>query len=254
MKECKKKEKTLSKKSTLPVSHFPFIIVITYVALILGADTLAAYKVSWPFNWSILHCRLIFLWQFLDQSPPDWAKSVLLNRLDLFKLLFWFILPFLISLRTMKWSWFSPHKWKRNDWLFLGGLLVMESIAILSIKFIPTLHASYPGLSYLPVETRLTYSIVSLVWVLSWLPGWEFLHRYFLLHSALKHFPRYGWLLIPLSETLYHLQKDPIEAGGMALFSVLLTWWSVKRHNMLLPFLAHLYVEIALIVALAFYL
>ena len=79
------------------------------------------------------------------------------------------------------------------------------------------------------------------------------MHRYFLLRPVMHRFPRYGWLIVPLCETIYHLQKPLLEAGGMAVFSLLLTWWTMKRRNMLLPFIAHLYIEILLAIAL-FYL
>ena len=58
--------------------------------------------------------------------------------------------------------------------------------------------------------------------------------------------------MVPLCETIYHLQKPLLEAGGMAVFSLLLTWWTMKRRNMLLPFVAHLYIEILLAIALVY--
>jgi hypothetical protein len=39
-----------------------------------------------------------------------------------------------------------------------------------------------------------------------------------------------------------------LEAGGMVLYSVVLTLWAIRRKNALLPFLAHLTIEIELIV------
>lgn len=243
MKRDKKAKASSAENKAQAVSSFPLIAVITYVAAVLTLDTLADHAVSWPFDWSLFH------WQ-----PVAWMQSAWLNRIDLFKLIFWLVIPFLFSLRTMEWSWLSPRGWKRNDWFLLGGLLIVGGIAIVCVKFIPTLHAIYPGMSHYPLETRLVYSISYLLWIASWLPGWEFMHRYFLLRVAMKRLPNYGWLLIPIFETVYHLQKPLLEAGGMAVFSLLLTWWCVKRRNLLLPFFAHLYIEVALLLALVFFL
>ncbi|MCC6490869.1 MAG: CPBP family intramembrane metalloprotease, partial [Candidatus Hydrogenedentes bacterium] len=76
---------------------------------------------------------------------------------------------------------------------------------------------------------------------------WEFLHRYFLVRPFSARWPRYGWLVVPVSEGAYHLQKHWTEMILMVAFSVALTWWTVRRKNALLPFLAHLFVEVELI-------
>ncbi|MCL4694164.1 MAG: CPBP family intramembrane metalloprotease, partial [Candidatus Hydrogenedentes bacterium] len=89
-----------------------------------------------------------------------------------------------------------------------------------------------------------------MLWTFSWLIGWEFLHRYFLLRPFAARWPRFGWLIVPFSEGVYHLQKAPIEAAGMVVFSLVLTAWALRRRNALLPFLAHLLVEIELVLFL----
>ena len=45
-------------------------------------------------------------------------------------------------------------------------------------------------------------------------------------------------------EGLYHLQKALPEMGGMVVFSLIVTPWSMRRRNLLLPFLAHLLIEL----------
>ena len=99
-----------------------------------------------------------------------------------------------------------------------------------------------------------------MVWNLSWLPGWEFLHRYFLLKAVQREaldrgrflpgwrWAQWAWLLVPVSETLYHLQKPGLEAVGMFAFSVVLTFWCLKRRNWLFGFLLHLTIEVELLV------
>jgi membrane protease YdiL (CAAX protease family) len=89
-----------------------------------------------------------------------------------------------------------------------------------------------------------------MAWNASWLIGWEFMHRYMLLGAAQKAAPHWGWLLVPLSETLYHLQKPPIEMLGMLALSVVLTLWCMKRGNWLLGFLVHLIIEVELLIFL----
>jgi len=131
-------------------------------------------------------------------------------------------------------------------------MILAGGAAVLSIQVFPSLKQQYPGLSHLPLQERFLHGLVALSWTTSWLIGWEFLHRYVLLRAVTQNFPRFGWLLVPLCETVYHLQKPLLEAGGMAVFSILLTWWSLKRRNLLLPFIAHLFVEVFLIAALVF--
>ncbi len=235
-------------------SNWLVAAVIGYVAIALTVDTLAAQNIRWPFGWSVFLWSPASFWRVFDAAPPSWVSTPPVSRVDAFKLIWWFIIPFLMCLPRMEWRWFSPQNWKRMDWLLLAGLIVLGSMAVVSVRFIPALRNTYGGMSHLSSELKRGYSIGYLVWIGSWLPGWTLLHRYFLLRIVMRRFPRYGWLLIPISETLYHLQKPLIEAGGMLVFSLLLTGWSVKRRNVLLPFIAHLYVEIALLVALVFFL
>ncbi len=221
-----------------------------YVLLVLGVDALATLGVSLPFDWSVFQWRFATPWRMLSMTPPDWTLARPVRAFDLYKFTLWFVLPFCICLKRMDWAWFSPRGWKRLDWGLLAVMMVLGGIAVLSIRVFPSLRAAYPGMSYLSPELRRAYAFAHLIWVLAWLPGWEFMHRYFLLRPAHARFPRWGWMLIPLFETLYHLQKPLIEAGGMAVFSIILTTWCVKRRNLLLPFLAHLYIEIMLIICL----
>ena len=131
--------------------------------------------------------------------------------------------------------------------MLLAVFLGLGSLSVLSVAFIPSLRQTYLIQAALSWEARSTIAMRSLVWMVSWILGWEFLHRYVLLRIAVRKYATWGWVLIPLSEVLYHLQKPLIEALGMGVFSVVLTLWSMKRKNMLLPFLIHLYIELFLI-------
>lgn len=181
----------------------------------------------------------------------DWEPLRELSGLgfDLFKFLAWFAAPFLLllALRRIDWGYFGVRRWKRADLLVLGGLALTGLAAVLSIRVFPSLQDWYPSLAHLPADDKWRIAVDRLVWTFSWIVGWEFIHRYALLTGLTRAWPRYGWLLIPLVEGLYHLQKDPLEAAGMVLFSFVLTRWALLRRNTLLPFLAHLVVELELL-------
>lgn len=204
-------------------------LALAYVAAVLAIDTLAAQNVRVPFPWS--HLR--------------WSASC---GADLTKFALWFVVPFLLCLRGMDWGYLGVKRWRRIDLVILGLLACVGMAAVISTLAFPSLHATYPGLGKAPAAIKWHYLMQGVAWTLSWLIGWEFLHRYFLLTRLTSAWPKYGWLLIPLSEGAYHLQKPLLEAGGMVLYSVVLTLWAMRRKNALLPFLAHLTIEIELIV------
>ncbi len=203
-------------------------MVVAYVIVVLGVDTLAALGLDWPLRWSW------FQWQGR-------------NGFDLFKFIFWFVVPFLCCVPRMDWDWFGIKRWKRIDAILLALLVACCVGAVLLVPYLPGVRDYYRQFGgALSAAQKWNFFIFHLVWTFSWLIGWEFLHRYALLRRADAAWPRFGWLLVPLSETLYHLQKPPIEAAGMALFALVATAWTRNRRNMLAPFIAHLAIEIAL--------
>ena len=252
MKKKPKKKVAAPAPNRKPAMESRLGLVIPYVVLVLGVDALAALRCSWPLDWSVFRWRLDDLWNLLSLSAPAWTHSPLAQSFDIFKFLFWLVIPFCVCARRMEWSWLSPRGWTRRDWALLAVLLVGGAVAVLSIRYLPSLARVYRGFGNLPWEERCLRGLAALVWTSSWLVGWEFLHRYVLLRAVALHLPRFGWLLVPLSEFTYHLQKPGWEAFGMVIFSLILTWWSLKRRNLLLPFLAHLYVELLLTAALVF--
>jgi len=223
------------------------LLVILYVTVVLGVDSLAALHYYWPWEWAV------FRWSFQDlfalMGLLELGQSIAqtpLGDFDVFKFLFWFLLPMAFCLRSMDWGWVGFQRWKRLDLFLLAGFLVLAMAAILVIPLFPSLRNTYPSLRELSASQKLTIFYGKTLWTLSWFVGWEFLHRYFLLRQVHARWPRFGWLLVPLSETIYHLQKPLPETVGMALFSVVATRWTLWRRNMLLPFLVHLGVELAL--------
>lgn len=202
--------------------------VAGYVLAVLLVDTLAALEVRTPIDWRVF----------------QWTSE---NGIDWFKFVTWFVIPFALCLRGMDWGYFGFNRWKRRDWILLIGLGALGFMAVLAINVFPSLREYYP--SYRDASWPQKWEIVGrgMLWTFSWLVGWEFLHRYFLLRPFVARWPRYGWLIVPFSEGVYHLQKAPIETGGMVLFSLILTAWALRRRNALLPFLAHLVIEIEVV-------
>lgn len=209
-------------------SHLLLGLVAGYVLAVLLVDTLAALEVQTPIDWRVF----------------SWTSD---NGFDWFKFVTWFVVPFLVSLRGMDRGYFGVARWKRWDWALLIGLGAVGLVAVLTINVFPSLREYYPSYSELPWSQKWEIVGRGMLWTFSWLIGWEFLHRYFLLRPFAARWPRYGWLLVPLSEGAYHLQKAPLEAAAMFVFSLILTAWALRRRNALLPFLAHLVIEIEVV-------
>ena len=83
-----------------------------------------------------------------------------------------------------------------------------------------------------------------LVALVFWLPGWEILHRHYLLPVCQAAWPRIGWLVPPLFEAAYHLSKSPAEAAGSFLFGGLLCRRTLRSGNLTVPIAAHLMLEL----------
>jgi hypothetical protein len=207
------------------------LLAAAYVVIVLGLDTLAAQGVQFPFEWRVLH-----------KFRP--------GGFDVFKFLTWFVIPFLFALPHLDKDAFTFKRWEKRDAYLLLGLVLAGALAVILIPLLPGVRETYGGYGHLAAKQKQELLFWHLSWTASWLIGWEFLHRYFLLRPCDKWLPRAGWLIVPLSEGLYHLQKAPFEALGMVTLSVVLTLWARKRQNVLLPFLVHLAIEIELIVFL----
>jgi membrane protease YdiL (CAAX protease family) len=227
--------------------------VVLYVALVLIIDALATQRVPWPFDWSILRGTPGALQRLpLPRGLLSWISPWPLSHFDFFKFLFWFTLPFLACIPAMDWKALGFKRWKKWDGPILVGLAIAGLLAVLLIPHIPSLASAYHGLAEVSTSQKAAFLAIQAFWIFSWLLGWEFLHRYVLLRHAAAQWPRYGWLLVPLSEGLYHLPKPGIEALGMVLLSIILTRWALHRGNILLPFLVHLIIEIELVLFLLF--
>lgn len=218
------------------------ILVIAYVAVVLGVDSLIAMRFQWPFPWSRLDWHLSNTFPSLRDTPWE--------GFDLFKFVFWFLVPFAACLPGMNWKYLLRGPWKKWDLILVGALAVVGMGVMFLIPLVPALSATYLGHGNLTLEQKWPNFLRAMAWNASWLVGWEFMHRYMLLGAARRAWPRWGWLLVPLSETLYHLQKPPIEMLGMMALSAVLTLWCMKRGNWLLGFVVHLIIEVELLIFL----
>ncbi|MCP4641636.1 MAG: CPBP family intramembrane metalloprotease [bacterium] len=212
-----------SQKKSAPWIFF----AVGYVFAVLAVDTLATQGVvTGPIDWRIC------LWR--GASGFDW-----------FKFTFWFAVPFILCIPRMDWGAFGTSRWRKRDLSLLAALSVVGMLAVLTVRVFPSLDRAFPGLGDVPWSVKGHHAQWFLAWTFSWIVGWEFLHRYFLLRRLSARW-RWGWLIVPVSEGLYHLQQ-PIEmAAGMVLFSLVLTPWALRRKNILLPLLAHLIIELEL--------
>lgn len=254
----------LSPAGTLQGHRVYAIVAIFYVAAVLLTDAFASMGINQPFDWTVfswdhsLNVPAVSV-QFSESgeeiiSVPAHLRHrfVRVFYFDYFKFVLWFLIPFLVLLPHLDWGAFGFARWKRSDAYLLSGLALAGLAAVLLVPLIPALSAIYQGSGDLPWRLRVGTACGQLTWIVSWLLGWELLHRYLLLKSGLQLWPRFGWLLVPLSEGLYHLQKPGIEALGMVLLSLVLTQWAMRRQNVLLPFLAHLVIEVELVLLLVF--
>ncbi|HIJ64413.1 MAG TPA: CPBP family intramembrane metalloprotease [Candidatus Hydrogenedentes bacterium] len=176
---------------------------------------------------------------------------------DGFKFVAWLVLPLLFMMMRgqMDWRFFSFRRWRKGDWGLLVAMLGLGALVMAVVTLVPSLRQTYSSMNRLATAAKIQQAFLGpygLVYMGSWLIGWEFIHRYALLRQLENVWPRYGWLIIPVIEGIYHLQKPLAEAAGMVAFSLVFTLWALKRHNTLLPLLAHAIIEIELLLFILF--
>lgn len=226
------------------------VFFAVYAILVFTIDTLALHRVQWGIDWSVFALRQA-AW---GHSPSPWLQA--LSGFDFYKFVAWFVIPLVICFPWLEGRWFSPRGWKRGDLILMGLLMGCGVVAVLSILVFPSLRAMYPSMRGLSGEQRWLFGAMQACWIVSWLMGWEFLTRYAILRNLKRGWPQYGWVCavigIPILETGYHLAqgKGVLESAAMFGFGLVLCGWALWRENALLPFLAHAFVEIALVIFL----
>lgn len=227
-------------------------IPVAYVATVLAVDTLAAqhavFLLPWGwFEWNLYDVAHLFEgWGWIEPETAIGLRQSVWARFDCFKFLFWFVVPFAFCLSNMDGAWFGLKRLKKWDYALLGGGVLLGILVLFVIPLLPGLRDYYPSLREMPAEQKRLVVLAYLVWTASWLPGWEFLHRYVLVKALGDRMGGMGWLLIPAFEGLYHLPKSPWECAGMVVFSFLASYYAKRKESMVVPFLVHLAIEMAL--------
>lgn len=215
--------------------------VLGYVVAVLAIDCLAVRQSTLVLNWDAF----------------QWMHS---SGVDVFKLIAWLIIPLAGTLLVsgMDKRYFTFERWKRIDWVILVVVAVCGMGAVALILVVPSLQQQYPGTGDQPFSERLDRVLLMVCWTISWLTGWEFMHRYLLIRHLRLALPKWGWkiylVLTPLIEVGYHVAqgKPALECVGMGALSIVFCSWVVARKNAMLPFLGHLVIEIELILVLFF--
>lgn len=176
----------------------------------------------------------------------DFLRFQLSNGLDGFPLITWFVVPLLLLFPLDK-KWFEPKFvfQKSVSPKFLLGLALVFFVVTFSISVIPYI----PQLSnYYFEKTTSDARVRESFILLSWLPGWELMFRYWLPKVLTDLKKGAIWFaVVPLYEVGYHLIKPYPETIAMAVFSIISTIWVFKKRNTVLPSVLHLWVEIILI-------
>jgi hypothetical protein len=202
--------------------------MVIYAILALAIDSLSTQHAYWLIDWSR------FYWRFG-------------NGFEMSTAILWLGIPVLLMCRDIDIRVFTFSRWKKIDAWLLIALMLLGACGVYLIKFIPVLAQYYRPQSHLNAAMKWSFATGYLIWLSSWLIGWEFLHRVFLMQYLQAVLGKIGLCFIPAFEFLFHLQKSLPEALGMLLLSIVLTYWSYKRKNVLLPFLAHLSIELTLL-------
>ena len=222
-------------------------LVLAYVALVHTIDTCANLGVQRPFDWRLFRW-VIGEGGILSAPTEHGVRLYALPGFDLFKFVAWLVLPLVFSLPRIDKAYFGWRRLRRIDAMLLLGFAVLGVLAVLTIVAVPGLRGYYPSLSGAAALDKWRYAWHTLIYILSWLTGWEFLHRYVLLTRLSQRWPRFGWLLAPLIEGIYHLVKHPLEMAGMIVLSLALTFWTLKRKNIAPAFWVHACIEIELLI------
>lgn len=165
-------------------------VPVAYVILVHLADSLAAQGSLWLFDWGV------FRWK-TDSGA------------DLYKLFAWLVVPLVVSLPDFELGYFTFRRWKRVDWAILGGVVAIGAAVMAALPVIPGVGDYYQGWGGYSTEERWDIASRALLWTFSWLCGWEFTHRYFLLKRfndlEAKGGPFAALVIIPIIEALYHV-------------------------------------------------
>jgi hypothetical protein len=252
MKPNKDKNNRKTTNNNTSKADFPAplaVLIIIYTIAVFIIDLLATFDIHFIFNWGILNIDLSHL---LNKIPvfKNSLFSFLFIEFDLRKFFLWLILPIIIFNKAVDFYWFSFKSWEKKDFFIL---LVLTLLCVSSLIFVilsPTLSSYYSGLKELPSKQKVIIFFQQILWIISWLPGWEFLNRHLLLRACRRLHKKYTWFLVPIVETAYHIPKPFLEMLGMSIFSLFACLWTLRKKNNLMAFLCHLFIELGLVILL----
>jgi membrane protease YdiL (CAAX protease family) len=215
-------------------------IALFYVLLVYGLDSLQHANLA-------LAAALGIDTSFLSATGP--------YGFEYFKFIAWLVIPAMVAAPTIDKRYFSNERWRRSDYYILLALIGAGLLTVALARFIPSVASYYHATGDWSLDFKVAESLRKLVWICSWLIGWEFLHRYVLLVTFKQAWPRYGWMLIPILEVFYHIlqQKPGVELVFVGIGGVLLTYWAVRRRNTLLPLIVHFVIDVVFFAAMIWF-
>ncbi|MGC9053555.1 MAG: hypothetical protein ACP5KS_06685, partial [Candidatus Hydrogenedens sp.] len=222
------------------------IFIIIYSISVLFIDLLITFDTTFIFSWGVLNFSLsdvLLKFPILKHS----TYITIFDGFDLYKFIFWLILPFILFNRFIDFKWFSLKYWQKQDYLLFLFFCFLCLLSLIFVILSPTLRMFYPGAGVIPLSQKIQFFLQRFFWVISWLPGWEFLNRHLLLRACRQLSKGSGWFFVTITETIYHIFKPMLEILGMFIFSVVACIWSQKKENNLMAFFCHFIIEIGLI-------
>jgi hypothetical protein len=208
---------------------------IFFALMLYGLDALVTWDLDFLFRWGRL-------------------SLILPGGFDFSAFSIFFLLPLAANRFKFPFRYYLPPGMGRREVLGVVAGVLLAAIVIFLSFHSDSVRKFYSGLSGARGKTGSGWGRFGfqLVWVLSWLPGYEFLHRHVLLKRFAPLAGGRGWLLVPALEFIFHLQKPLLEAAGAAAFGLIATWWTKKTDNGGVAFLMHFWIELVFLVFTSF--
>ncbi len=140
-------------------------------------------------------------------------------------------------------------------------MLIILFVVFAGIFFIRDYFSHYSGSFSGFGYTRASRFISFMIFTSSTLPGWEFIHRGFLLMGLIYVFTehekisgekamKFAICIVWIFEVVFHFIKPPVEALGLLAGSPILSYIAIRTRSIWTAFACHLLVELLFIGAL----
>ena len=137
------------------------IMMVLYAVFALTVDSLSTNHTRWIIDWWMVYWRLK-------------------NGFEMSTAILWLGIPVLLMWRDLDIRVFTFGRWKKPDAWLLIALMLAGACGIYLIKFIPVLNQYYQPESHLGSAMKSSYAISHLIWLSSWLIGWNSFIVFFL--------------------------------------------------------------------------